>query len=111
MLHAPQWIRAGDSCITAQVDGQPHTCTWHGRYLDLGGMKQGSQIVMEFPISQRTVQEKMGDSEFTLTLRGDTVVWIDPPGRICPLFQRDYYCDGVRWRKVRRFIANKPVDY
>jgi hypothetical protein len=112
LVHAPEWIPAGDQHITAQVDGQRRSFTWQDRYLDLGKMRQGSKLVLEFPISERTVKEEMGPNEYTLTLRGNTVVWIDPPGRICPLFQRDYYReDEVRWRKVTRFVANKPIDY
>jgi hypothetical protein len=33
-------------------------------------------------------------------------------GRICPLFQREYLRDSEpRWRKVRRFVADKQIDY
>ena len=37
---------------------------------------------------------------------------IDPPGRICPLFQREYLRkEQPRWRKVVRFISDKQIDY
>ena len=43
---------------------------------------------------------------YTLHLKGNTVVEIDPPGAICPLFQRAHYRDNAtRWRKIERFVA------
>lgn len=99
------------SVIVGAMRSEGGEWPWNGRYLDPGGARPGETIVIEFPIGQQVVKEKMGQEEFTLALRGDTVVWIDPPGRICPLFERDYYREGVRWRKVRRFVANQPIDF
>ena len=49
---------------------------------------------------------------YTLLVRGNTVVSIDPPGRICPLFQREYLRESEpRWRKVERFVADKQISY
>ncbi len=63
-------------------------------------------------MSERTVQEKMGRVTYTLRVRGDTVVSIDPPGRLCRLFLREYLRDSeVRWRKVRRFVADRQINY
>jgi hypothetical protein len=111
LVHAPQWIPTGDRGVTVQVAGRPRPWSWYGRYLDLGRAQPGETIVIEFPIAERVVKEKIGQAEFTLTVRGDTVAWIDPPGRICPLFHRDYYRNGVRWGKVQRFVTDRPIDF
>jgi hypothetical protein len=112
LVHAPEWIATGSNEITAQVSGQPRPFNWQARYLNLGAVKPGEQIVIQGPISERTVKEKMGLVTYTLLVRGNTVVSIDPPGRICPLFQREYLRDSEpRWRKVQRFVADKQINY
>jgi len=111
-VHAPEWIATGSNAITVQVNGQPRLFTWQARYVNLGEVKAGERIVIQSPISERTVKEKMGLVTYTLLVRGNTVVSIDPPGRICPLFQREYLRDGApRWRKVQRFVADKQINY
>ncbi len=111
-VHAPEWIATGSNEITAQVDGQPRLFHWQARYLDLGEIKPGEQIIIQSPISERTIKEKMGTVTYTLLVRGNAVVSIDPPGRICPLFQREYLRDSEpRWRKVQRFVADRQIDY
>ncbi len=95
-----------------QVAGQPRPFTWQARYLSLGEAGSGDRIVVQCPIGERTVKEKMGQATYTLLVRGNTVVSIDPPGRICPLFQREYLRESEpRWRKVQRFVAYKPISY
>ncbi len=112
LVHAPEWIASGSKEITAQVNGEPRPCTWQARYLNLGKVEAGEQIVIQCPIGERTVQEKMGAVAYTLLVRGNTVVSVDPPGRLCPLFQREYLRESEpRWRKVQRFVADKLIDY
>jgi hypothetical protein len=112
LVHAPEWIATNSDEITVQVGGKPRAFKWQARYLCLGEVGAGEQIVMQCPISERTVQEKMGQVTYTLLVRGNTVVSIAPPGRLCPLFQREYLRDNEpRWRKVQRFVAEKQIDY
>jgi len=112
LVHAPEWIPAGSSEIQATVDNKPHCLTWQDRYLDVGKIGAGCRIVITCPISEKTITEKMGRETYTLLVRGSTVVSIDPPGRICPLFRREYLReDPPRWRNVTRFVAAQAIDY
>jgi hypothetical protein len=111
-VHAPEWVADGSAEIAITVDGSPRQVTWDKRYLNLGDVKAGQCIAVTFPIAEKTVTEKMGRDTYTLLVRGNTVVGIDPPGRICPIFNRDYLRDeNPRWRKVTRFVADKTIDY
>jgi hypothetical protein len=48
--------------------------------------------------------------KYTLVRKGNEVVAIDPPGRYCPLYQRDHYrVNDTRWRKVERFVSGEQV--
>jgi hypothetical protein len=45
------------------------------------------------------------------TLRGNTVISVDPPGKTCPIYQREYYRGDVRWRTVSRFVSSEHVQW
>ena len=45
-----------------------------------------------------------------LVRKGNDVVAIDPPGRVCPLYQRAHYRENEpRWRKLQRFVTDERV--
>lgn len=112
MLHAPSWTLPGDDQIVLTVNGELRKINWEGSYLDLGAAKAGETMVVKFPISEQTVKERIGGIDYTLILKGDTVVSIDPPGKNCPLYQRDHYrADDTRWIKLSRFVADKPISW
>jgi hypothetical protein len=112
LVHAPEWIPTGSKEIAVQVGGKPRAVNWQDRYLKLGEVKAGDLIAIRCPISEGAVKEKMGQITYRLLVRGNTVVSIDPPGRLCPLFQREHLrTSEPRWRKVQRFVADKQIDY
>jgi len=57
---------------------------WDGRYVDLGAAVSGDVITVTFPIRERTVHAQIGEGFYTLTLKGNEVVAIDPPGKKLP---------------------------
>jgi hypothetical protein len=112
LVHAPEWIPAGSDQITVEVDGKPAAFRWDSRYMDLGKIKKGKQVQIKFPISERVQKEKMGGVEYTLLIKGSTVISLDPPGKYCPLYKRDYYRNNYTpWRKVTRFVSDEPIAY
>jgi len=65
-------------------------------------------VVVTYPIGQYMIKEQLGDGIYTLTLKGNTVIGIDPPGRHCPLYERAHYRQNqVRWRKIRRYVPEE----
>ena len=112
-VHAPEWIESGHATVTCSVNGKPRPIRWAGRYLELGSAEPGDILALKFPIAERTVKdEKIGQGKFTFVLKGNTVVFVDPPGKYCPLFQREHYRENqVRWRKVERFIPDKAINW
>ncbi len=94
------------------VDGKAVKTRWEGRYLVLGPAQPGQRIVVTFPIAERTVKETIGGAEYTLVIKGDTVVHIDPPGKNLPLYRRDHYRSSEpRYVEVERFISDTVVEY
>jgi hypothetical protein len=65
---------------------------------------------MTFPIAERTVKETIGDVPYTLTIKGNTVTTIDPPGKVGPLYQRACYrANRAPLRKVSRFVPDETI--
>ena len=111
-VRAPEWIDSGSPEVTCAVNGESVSPKWLDRYIDVGPGERGDRIVVAFPLSERTVKERIGTQDYTLVVRGSTVVSIDPPGKYCPLYQRDAYRTGdTIWRKVKRFVSDERIEW
>ena len=111
-IHTPQWVETGSDQVSCTVNGKDRPTVWKGRYVELGAVASGDKVTMKFPISERTVKERIGGVDYTLVVKGNSVVFIDPPGKYAPLYQRDHYRENqVRWRKVHRFVSNELITY
>ena len=110
LVRAPEWIENGSPRIAATVNGAPHKFHWEERYLHLGFASPGDRVRVTFPIAERTVKETIGAVPYTLIIRGNTVVSVDPPGKLGALYQRAAYRkDEAPLRKVRRFVPEQPI--
>jgi len=112
-VRAPEWIRSESPELVCNLNGSPRRLNWQGRYVDAGAAKAGDLLSISFPIQERTVKERIGPIGYTLVLRGNTVVSIDPPGKDGALYQgRDKYRkEDVQWRKVDRFVAEDEIRW
>ena len=67
-------------------------------------------LAVSFPIPQRRTKETIGAVPYTLDIKGNTVVNIDPPGKNGPLYQRSYYlAQQAPSRKVERFVPEEAI--
>ena len=72
----------------------------------------GNVATLTFPIFERTDKVHIQNKDYTLIRKGNDVVRIDPPGRHCPLYQREKYRDDkVHTKKTTRFVANQQIDW
>ena len=109
-LRLPEWIVAGDQAVRCTVADKPCGLKWEGRYVNLGAAHPGDRIEVTFPISVGTIREKVAGKDYALTVKGNTVVAIDPPGHNCPLFQREHFRqDKAPWQTVSRFVTAERV--
>ena len=112
LLRMPEWISSGGSDVQCKVGDLERAVSWEGRYVRLGPAANGDRLVVTFPIAERTVKEHFGNGDYALTIRGTTVIAIDPPGLVCPLYQRNgYRAEKAHWSPVHRFVANNPIDW
>jgi len=108
-VRIPEWT-ARDH-VVCDVNGEKRETTWSGDYLGVVGLKRGDVITIEFPVTERSLFKVIGDVPYRLTLKGNTVVDIDPPGRIYPLYQRDHYkANKAPTRQVTRFVSEETIQ-
>ena len=109
-VRIPEWVAPGET--RCQINGEDRELGWDGRYAQVGAVKPADVAVLTFPIFERTEVVHIEKERFTLVRKGNEVVSIDPPGRYCPLYQRQHYREGTpRWRKVTRFVSNERIDW
>ena len=110
-VRAPEWVETQSPQLVCKVNGSPRSLHWNGRYMELGAAKPGDVVSMTFPISERTVKEKIGPETYTLAWKGNTVVSIDPAGKDGPFYQgrEKYRKEEVQWRKVKRFVPEDEI--
>jgi hypothetical protein len=111
-LHAPAWVDADTPGLSASVDGGRRPIRWEGRFLLLGPVGAGQTVRVEFPIEERAVTAVMSKKPYTLVVRGDTVVAVDPPGVTGPLYRREHFRQSEpAWKEVTRFISDEGIEY
>ena len=109
-IRIPEWVRSGD--VRVRVSGGDRDVSWDGRYAGVGAVKPGDLVKMTFPIEERTDTVWIEKERYTLVRKGNDVVAIDPPGRYCPLYQREHYRAGTtRWRKAERFVSEEAIHW
>jgi hypothetical protein len=111
-VHAPAWVSPETPGLRASIDGTARSIRWDGRFLLLGAVAPGQTVQVAFPIAERTEQAVMSKKTYTLTIRGDTVVAVDPPGVTGPLYRREHFRQAEpRWVDVTRFVPDEVLDY
>jgi Beta-L-arabinofuranosidase, GH127 len=111
-IRVPEWVKAGSSEVVGKVNGALRELNWKGRYVNLGAVKQGETIELTFPIATRKVTELIGSRHYTLEIRGNTVISVDPPGKNGALYERAHYkADEAPWRKVQRFVPAVEINW
>jgi hypothetical protein len=114
-IRIPEWVSPDDA--RCRVDGKDRELNFEDRYANVGKVRKGEEIVFTFPISERTKKVMIqgppgGENEYTLVIRGNSVVNIDPPGKYSPLYLRGHYRTGqTLWKKVERFVTDENLDW
>ena len=112
LVRAPEWVKSGSPQMACKVNGSARALAWEGRYVVVSAAQPGETIDLTFPIARRTVKETLGATPYTLDIKGNTVVSVDPPGKYGALYQRAYYKrEQAPWRKAQRFVPEEPLSW
>jgi hypothetical protein len=109
-IRIPEWVKPGQT--KCQVSGTDRTLSWDGRYAVVGKIEPKDIATLTFPIFERTDKVQIQGKQYTLIRKGNDVVHIDPPGKYCPLYQRDKYRENkARTKTVERFVAEQQIEW
>lgn len=112
LVRVPEWVAPSDQEVAVTTAAGNRPFKWEGRYLNLGAAKPGEMLTVTFPISTRRTTETIGNVLYTMEIKGNTVISIDPPGKNGPLYERDYYrAREAPMRKVERFVPDEPIKW
>ena len=101
-IRIPEWVKPEE--VTCSVNNAPREVNFQGRYAQVGSVESGNVVTMNFPISERTVTTSLGNVSYTLIIKGNDVISIDPPGQWHAFYHREHYREKVRWVNRERFV-------
>ena len=106
----PGWTqRAKVSCT---VNGEKRNYQWQGNYIAIGPLNTGDEAVVRFPIMEKLMYRSLKGHEFWVTVRGFTVVDVEPHVEVTPIFQREKYRrPKAPMRNVKRFVSSQRIDW
>jgi hypothetical protein len=102
-VRIPEWVKLGE--VSALVNNEPRPLAFQGRYALIGSVKAEDLVTVTFPIFERKVETTIGEVPYTLIIKGNDVVSINPPGKWYPFYQRDQYRENqAHWVTRKRFV-------
>lgn len=112
-VRIPGWV--DPTKITCDINGRKTPASKSGNYLLFTGLKPGDKIALQFPVGERVERYTIGETTYTATMRGSTVVAIsnrmtDLPEHAnkYPLFAREHMkAQTVSMKKSMRFVADR----
>jgi hypothetical protein len=112
VMRVPEWVPTNSPDLRCTVNNKTRDIRWERRFIHLGKGQPGDRFSVTFPITERMVHEIIAGTYYTIILKGNTVVGIDPPGQRGPLYRRDYYRgDRTLWHKVDRFVSDEMIRW
>ncbi|MBI2844081.1 MAG: glycoside hydrolase family 127 protein [Armatimonadetes bacterium] len=76
LIRVPNWVSRRD--VRCRVGRKSVANIWNNNYLVLDGLKPNDRIVVEFPMVEATEKVTLCGVNYTLRLRGNTVVNVSP---------------------------------
>ncbi|MDE0431610.1 MAG: hypothetical protein OXH98_17745 [Caldilineaceae bacterium] len=109
-VRMPAWVDLGQ--VSCFVDDSAREIAFDGRYAQVGDVRGKQSVRLNFPIGERTDRVTINNRWYLLVRKGHDIVYIDPPGKLCPLYQRDHYRDNVTlWKKTTRYMDEQTLDW
>ena len=107
-VRIPEWTDRQE--VSCKVNGQAQEFAWSGNYVEVGDLKRGDRVSVEFPMREKTFFRVISGFPYKLTIKGNSVVEIDPKGKLHPLYLRDRYKQGkAPLKKVTRFVYRNTL--
>lgn len=108
LVRIPSW--ADRQQVSCSVNGKQRWCVWEGSYIRIGAVQPGDKVVVAFPVVEKTLQRDIKSHSYTVTMRGFTIVDLQPHADVTPLFARAYYRHASAPLKNKtRFVSEQRI--
>lgn len=105
-VRLPEWVKADEALAT--VNKKPVHLDIEGRYVSAGEIKAGDILTISFPIYEKWEELVIEKHSYNVLIRGNEIVYINPPGTICPIFNREHYRSReTRWKRKTCFVSHE----
>ena len=105
MVRMPSWINSEDLQIS--INDTPVSVNYENKiYLKLSGLKKNDYIKIQYPLRCGVIPESVNGKEYSPEWRDDTVVGINPKGKLYPIFERKYMKENIA-----PMIDGQPYKY
>ncbi len=109
-VRIPDWTN--HNRVKCNLNGKEHRFAWSGNYLELKELRCGDIVIIQFPMQQKSVFKVIGEVPYKLTIKGNTVVDIDPEGKVYPLYRRrTYRLNRAPVKKATCFVSNERIKW
>ena len=109
-VRIPQWVEPEQA--HCRIGDSERSISFTGRYAEVRRVDAGDVVTLTFPIEERNDVTYVEKEKYTLIRKGNDMVNIEPPGKYCPLYQRQHYrANTTRWRKIKRFVSDQVIDW
>jgi hypothetical protein len=109
IVRIPYWLDRAN--LAVEVDGRPVLSQYNGNRLVVPNLKPDSLAMLTFPVPRSTEKYSVGGRQYTLELKGSTVVDVTPRSDSPDVYQ--YYRrtelarSSTPTKQVTRFVADK----
>ncbi len=110
-IRVPDWAKK--SQVKLLINGKPQkTKIGKDSYISAGEVASGTTVSVRYPLRQVKTAENIYGNTYVLEWRGDTVVSIDPPGRVHPFFNRTHLkTTKAPTGKITRYYPENEIDW
>jgi len=89
MIRIPSWVKKED--VQININNTPVCVEFENKiYVKLSDLKPNDYIKIQYPLRNIIIPETVNGIEYLTEWKGDTVVGINPKGKLYPLFEREY---------------------
>ena len=109
-VRIPAWV--DKAAVSCRVNDRRIARRWRGDYLLISSVRSGDSVTLEFPMLERQEYRLIGGIPYRVSIKGNTVIEIDPPGRIYPLYQRQHFRrNKALIKEVTRFVSSERIRW
>ena len=107
----PEWVAPGQAA--GAVNSKGRDLTFEGRYACVGAVKPQDVVTLTFPIAERVHKETIMGIDLEMTIKGNDVVSMDPPGRYYPFHRRRERCrqDAASRVSRQRYVPSRELHW